>query len=105
MAACSSLASIGKVIAFGCTVVSTVTRLRPWLHHAPASCAPPQALGQQQLQLVAEPFAPAAQVRALVREGVLKNSSPVKNWKYGSWTRARSTPPSASVEDFSTAGA
>jgi hypothetical protein len=26
--ACSSLASVGKVMAFGCTVVSTVTRLR-----------------------------------------------------------------------------
>src|SRR5271168_3606426 len=31
-----------------------------------------QALGQQQLQLVAEPLAPMAQVRALVREGVLE---------------------------------
>ena len=32
----------------------------------------PQALGQQQLQLVAEPLAPMAQVRALVRERVLE---------------------------------
>ena len=32
----------------------------------------PQALGQQQLQLVAEPLAPMAQVRALVRELVLE---------------------------------
>jgi len=32
----------------------------------------PQALGQQQLQLVAEPLAPVAQVRALVRECVLE---------------------------------
>jgi hypothetical protein len=32
----------------------------------------PQALGQQQLQSVAEPLAPVAQVRALVREGVLE---------------------------------
>ena len=32
----------------------------------------PQALGQQQLQLVTEPLAPMAQVRALVREGVLE---------------------------------
>lgn len=32
----------------------------------------PQALGQQQLQLLAEPLAPVAQVRALVREGVLE---------------------------------
>ena len=36
-----------------------------WLRH-------PQALGQQQLQLVAEPLAPMAQVRALVRELVLE---------------------------------
>jgi hypothetical protein len=34
----------------------------------------PQALGQQQLQLVAKPLAPMAQVRALVREDVLENS-------------------------------
>lgn len=32
----------------------------------------PQALGQEQLQLVAEPLAPVAQVRALMRERVLK---------------------------------
>src|SRR5215218_644330 len=32
----------------------------------------PQALSQQQLQSVAEPLAPMAQVRALVREGVLE---------------------------------
>lgn len=32
----------------------------------------PQALGQEQLQLVAEPLAPVAQVASLVREGVLK---------------------------------
>ena len=32
----------------------------------------PQTLGQQQLQLVAEPLAPMAQVRALVRERALE---------------------------------
>ena len=32
----------------------------------------PQALGQQQLQLVAEPLAPVAQIAALVREGMLE---------------------------------
>ena len=31
-----------------------------------------QALGQKQIELVAEPLAPVAQVRALVREGVLE---------------------------------
>ena len=35
IAACSSLASVGKVMAFGCTVVSTVTRLRSWPRNAP----------------------------------------------------------------------
>ena len=32
----------------------------------------PQAFGEQQVELVAEPLAPMAQVRALVREGVLE---------------------------------
>src|SRR6202035_3757230 len=73
IAACSSLASVGKVMAFGCTVVSTVTRLRSWPRNAPASCATRRlSASQQQLQLVAEPLAAMAQVRALVREGVLE---------------------------------
>jgi hypothetical protein len=58
-------------MAFGCTVVSTVTRLRSWPRNAGLVCHP-QALGQQQLQLVAEPLAPMAQVASLVREGVLE---------------------------------
>jgi len=33
------LGSVGKVMAFGCTVVSTVTLLRSRLRNAPASCA------------------------------------------------------------------
>ena len=37
IAACSSLASVGKVMALGCTVVSTVTRLRSRVRSAPAS--------------------------------------------------------------------
>lgn len=51
MAACSSFASLGKVMAFSRIVVSTVTRLRSWLGNALASCATPEALRQQQLQL------------------------------------------------------
>jgi hypothetical protein len=73
-AACSSFASVGKVMAFRCTVVSTVARLRSRLRSAPAH-APPQALGQQQLQFVAEPLAAMAQVRALVRQGMLEKLS------------------------------
>ena len=72
IAACSSLASVGKVMALGCTVVSTVTRLRSLRAQRAALVRHPQALGQQQLQLVAEPLAPMAQVRALVRELVLE---------------------------------
>jgi hypothetical protein len=53
---------------FGCTVVSTVTRLRSLLRRAPH----PQALGQQQFQFVAEPLPPMAQVGAFVRELVLE---------------------------------
>ena len=36
----------------------------------------PQAFSEQKLQLVAEPLAPMAQVRALVREGVLEKLLP-----------------------------
>jgi hypothetical protein len=36
----------------------------------------PQALGQQQLQLVTEPRAPMAEVRALVRKGMLEELLP-----------------------------
>lgn len=43
IAACSSLASVGKLMAFGCTVVSTVTRLRSWLRNARPR-APPRRL-------------------------------------------------------------
>ncbi|MDH6263353.1 hypothetical protein M2427_007307 [Bradyrhizobium sp. BR13661] len=62
-----SLASVGKVIAFGCTVtdrdtLEVLAALRAgFVRH-------PQALGQQQLQLVAEPLARVAQIRGLVRK-------------------------------------
>ena len=44
----------------------------------------PQALGQEQLELAAEPLAPMAQVGALMGNSCWKNVSPVKCWKYGS---------------------
>ena len=56
----------------------------------------PQAFGQQQLQLVTQPLAPVAQIRAFVRELVLENSSPVNCWKYGSCTQRSQTPSSDS---------
>jgi hypothetical protein len=56
----------------------------------------PQALGQQQFQLLAEPLAPMAQVRALVREGVPEELFAGENWKYGSCTQRSHTPSSDS---------
>jgi hypothetical protein len=39
IAACKSFASVGKVTALGCTVVSTLTRARSSVRSVPASCA------------------------------------------------------------------
>jgi hypothetical protein len=44
----------------------------------------PQALGQQELQLVSELLPPMAEVRTLVWEDVLEKLFPVKYWKQGS---------------------
>jgi hypothetical protein len=41
----------------------------------------PQALGQQQLQPLAEPLPPMAEVGTLVGEGVLEEVLQVKYWK------------------------
>src|SRR5258706_14182043 len=83
IAACTSLASVGKVMALGCTVVSTVTRSRSLVRSAPALMRDPQALGQQELQPVAEPLAPMAEVGTLVREGVLKELLPGEELEIG----------------------
>ena len=40
----------------------------------------PQALGQEKLELVAEPLAPMAEIGALVREGVLEKLLPGEAW-------------------------
>lgn len=72
MAACSSLASVGKLMAFGCTVVSTVTRLRSWLRNAPASSATRRLSAKSSSSLSPSGLRQLAQVRALVREGVLE---------------------------------
>ena len=57
-------------------MVSTVTRARSLVRSAPLCVRHPQALGQQQLQLVAQPLAPVAEVRALVRKLVLEELFP-----------------------------
>ena len=67
----------------GCTVVST----RRCLQRLCDSCQVPgaqratvvrhpQALGQQQVELIAQPLAPVAEVRALVQEAVLEELFP-----------------------------
>ncbi len=43
----------------------------------------PQAFGQQQLQLVTQPLAPVAQIRALVRKLVLKELLPAEVLEIG----------------------
>ena len=56
----------------------------------------PQALRQQQLQLVAQPLPPMAEVGALVRKDMLEKLFTVKCWKYGSWTQRSQAPSSDS---------
>src|SRR6516225_12372689 len=57
----------------------------------------PQALGQQELQLVAEPLAPMAQVASLVREVMLEKL-------FASEELEISTPPSTTLADFERRG-
>src|ERR1700678_3746844 len=87
MAACSSLASVGKVMAFGCTVVSTVTRLRSWLRTAPASYATRRLSANNNSSLSPSRLRQWLKSERSCGKVCWKNSSPVKNWKYGSWTQ------------------
>src|SRR5258708_39250450 len=81
MAACSSLASVGKLMFFGCTVVSTVTRLRSLLRSAPLLCATRRLSANSSSNFVAESLSPMAQVGAFVRELVLKKLFPGEELK------------------------
>ena len=65
---CSSLASVGKLMFLGCTVVLDRDPLEVLAAQCPAGMRHPQALGQQQLQFAAEPLTPMAQVGALMRK-------------------------------------
>src|SRR5262245_9786042 len=58
-------------MALGCTVVSTVTRLRSLVRNAPASCAT-RRLSASRNSSFSPRLPPMAQVGALVREGVLE---------------------------------
>ena len=56
------MAPVGKLIALGCTVVSTMTRARSFAAQGAGLMRDPQALGQERLQLGADPTAPMAQI-------------------------------------------
>ncbi|OPY96000.1 hypothetical protein A5906_05300 [Bradyrhizobium sacchari] len=87
----SSLASVGKVMAFGCTVVSTVTRLRSALQNGLA-LRQQQALGPQQLQLVAKSLAPLGSVPSARAGRRAERTLRLKYWKYGAFGQARTHP-------------
>src|SRR5262249_5691191 len=72
IAAWTSLASVGKVMALGWTVVSTVTRLRSRVRSAPASCATLRLSANTSSSLSQKPLAPVAEVGTLVRKLVLE---------------------------------
>ena len=70
---CKSLASVEKVMFFGCTVASTVTELGA---QPAALVRDPQALGQQEFELVAERLAPMARLEGSL--GTRAGKTPVK---------------------------
>ena len=76
IAACKSLASVGKRNGFGLHRGVHGDESQVLGAQCAAGVCDAQALGQQQLQLVAEPVAPMAQVRALVREDMLEELRP-----------------------------
>ena len=86
-----SLTGIGpeRWMAFGCTVVSTVTRLRSWLRNAPASCATRRLSASSNSSLSPSRLRQWLRSERSCGKACWKNSSPVKNWKYGSWTQHR----------------
>ena len=71
-ALCISLASVGWVTFFGCTVVSTVMASEILELQRAGLVRHPQALLKQDIQLLADASAPVAQPGPLMREAVLK---------------------------------
>lgn len=72
IAARSSLASVGKLMASGCTVVSTVTQAKSLPRKGAGLVYQPQTLGQQQFEFVAELIAPVAQAASLLWKAMLE---------------------------------
>src|SRR6478672_7460457 len=79
-------------MAFGCTVVSTVTRLRSWPRNAPAPCATRRLSASSNSSLSPSRLRQWLRSERSCGKACWKNSSPVKNWKYGSWTQRSHTP-------------
>jgi hypothetical protein len=79
MAACSSLALVGKLTFFGCTVVSTMTRLRSWPRSAPLACATRKLSARSSSRLLPSRFLQWLRSERSCGNSCWKNSSPVKN--------------------------
>jgi hypothetical protein len=67
IAACKSLTSVGKLIALGCTMVSTETRVRSLVRSAPLSCATRRLSANSNSSLSPSRFLQWLRSRALVR--------------------------------------
>ena len=94
IAACNNLASVGKVMALGCTVVSTVTRAKSRVRNAPLVCATRKLSASSSSSLSPNRFRQWLRSERSCGNSCWKNSSPVKYWKYGSWTQRSHAPSS-----------
>jgi hypothetical protein len=81
MAACSSLASVGKLMFLGCTVVSTVTRFRSLFRSAPLLCATRRLSASSSSSLSPSRLRQWLRSERSCGNSCWKNSSPVKYWK------------------------
>src|SRR5674536_66550 len=96
IAACSSLASVGKVMALGCTVVSIVTRAKSFVRSAPLACATRRLSASSSSSLSPSRLRQWLRSERSCGNSCWKNYSPVKYWKYGSCTQRSHTPSSES---------
>jgi hypothetical protein len=87
IAACSSSASVGNVIALGWTVVSTVTRLMSRVRSAPVACATRKLSASRSSSLLPSRFLQWLRSERSCGNSCWKNSSPTKRAQ--SWRRRR----------------
>ena len=93
IASCSNFASVFKVIALGCTVVSTVTRFRSRVRSAPVWCATLKLSSSRSSSLSPSRFLQwvRSQRSCRIRSGKTLRR---KCWKYGSKSQRSHTPSS-----------